>query len=211
MAEEDLSVVAQEIALQKNRFYRDNYRRTLAWLMRLLFLCAVLSVLLAWSIMERKQPKYYAAVTSGQVIPLHSLSEPVITNSFITQWSARTARILFNLNFSRYQDQISRAQPRFTPSAWVKMQSVLQNAFINNIVSNKLIVSSVVSGRPVVLSRMIIHGRYTWRVQMKMLMKFTSASAETQETLIVTMNVQRVPTLNSSQGVQITQFAAAPG
>lgn len=210
MAEENASVVAQEIVLQKNRFYRDNYRRTLSWLMRMMFLCAILSGVLAWSIINRKQPKYYAAVTSGQVIPLHSLSEPVITNSFITQWSARTARILFNLNFSRYQEQLAPAKSRFTPSAWSKMVSTLKSTFLDNIVSNKLILSSVVSGRPVVISTMIIHGRMTWRVQMKMLLKFTSASEQTQQSLIVTMNVQRVPTLNASQGVQITQFAAVP-
>lgn len=201
----------QDLAFRKNEFYRNAYRRTMKWLVSMLFIGVCLSLALSWMTYHRTQPAYYAAVMTGQVVKMHSLSEPIVTNAFITQWAALLARRIFNLNFSTYQQQLNEAQDRFTSDGWEKMLLALKNSgLITNLVQERLIMSSVVSGTPVILGKFIIHGRYTWRVQMPLLVKFTSASAETQRNFIVTMSVQRVSTLNASQSIQVTDFAAAP-
>jgi len=55
---------------------------------------------------------------------------------------------------------------------------------------------------------LVINGRYTWRVQMPILVKFTGASGETQRHFVVTMNVQRTNTLDTAQGIRIIDFVA---
>jgi intracellular multiplication protein IcmL len=200
---------SQENDIQINNFYRDAYRRTIKWVSIMAIVCAVLATVLVWMTYDPKQPLYYAAVTTGEVVPLHALSEPVVTDEFIAQWSALTTRLIYNLNFSTYQQQLSQVQDRFTPTGWDKMMAALKNSgLIDELVNNKLIVTSVVTGQPVILGRLIIHGRYTWRVQMKLLVTFTSASAATNRSLVVTMNVQRVSTLSAANGIQVVDFSA---
>jgi hypothetical protein len=159
---------------------------------------------------DPKQPPYYAAVTTGEVVSLHALSEPVGTNEFIAQWSALTTRLIYDLSFSTYQQQLAAAKPRFTPEGWDKMMAALKDSgMLSNLVDNRLIITSVVSGPPIILGRLIIHGRYTWRVQMKLLVTYTSANAVKKQRLVVTMNVQRVPTLDAPNGIQVIDFSAA--
>lgn len=199
----------QELAFRKNELYRNSYRRTMRWIVRLLFITLILSATLFWMTIRRPQPMYYAAVTNGQVLQMHPLSEPVITNKFIVSWAALTARRIFNISFVNYQDKLNEVRGRFTPGGWQEMQNALQSSgLIQNMTSNKLIVSSVVSGSPVILSRMIVNGRFTWRIQMQLLVKYTSASEESHERLVVTMTIERIPTLDSAQGIQINDFTA---
>lgn len=200
---------AQELAFQKNNFYRDQYRITMLWVVRLAVVGVILSVILGWMIWDPKQPPYYATMTTGEVIPLHSLSQPVVTDEFITQWAALTTRAVFNLNFSTYQQELNELKNKFTLDGWEKMYTALQSSgLIDSMVSNKLIISSVVSGAIVIVSRYIVRGRYTWRVQMPLLVKFTSASESRQRQYLVTMDIQRVPTLETSQGIQIVNYNA---
>lgn len=200
---------SQDIAFELNNFYRDNYRRTMKVLAVMIVICAILSSVLVWMSFDKKQPLYYAAMTTGEVIPMHALSEPVVTSDFIIQWSSLTARLIYNLNFATYQQQLDQVKNRFTPNGWEKMMGALHSSgLIQQMLASKLIISSVVSGPPVILARLIIHGRFTWRVQMPMLVTYTSASESTQRKIMVTMNVQRVPTLDVPNGVQIVDFSA---
>lgn len=202
---------SQDLAFQLNKFYRDTYRRTMKFLVFLLLICAVLSCVLAWMVYDRKQPLYYAAATTGKVVPMHSLSEPVISSNFIIRWAALTTRLIYNLSFSSYQQQLSEIRPRFTSEGWQKMMGALKSSgFISEMVDNRLIVSSVVSGPPVIVARLIIRGRFTWRIQLPLLVTYTSASATSQRSIVITLDVQRVPTLNADQGIQITNFISRP-
>src|SRR3990167_570936 len=204
-----MNTESKDIAFQLNEFYRDNYRRTMKLLAVMVVICAILAFVLAWMIYDKKQPLYYAAMTTGEVIPMHALSEPVVTSDFIIRWSSLTARLIYNLNFSTYQQQLDQIKDRFTAEGWEKMNDALNaSGLIQALLNRKLIISSVVSGPPVILSRLIIHGRFTWRVQMPMLVTYTSANDETQRRILITMNVQRVPTLDVPNGVQIIDFGA---
>ncbi|MDP1573963.1 MAG: type IVB secretion system apparatus protein IcmL/DotI [Coxiellaceae bacterium] len=204
-----INTESQDLLFQLNAFYRDSYRRTMRFLTTMIFICAVLAVVLVWMSFDKKQPAYYAALTTGEVVPMHPLSEPVLTSDFITEWSALTARSIYNLNFSSYQQQLAAIQSRFTEEGWVKLMNALNSSgMIKQIVDSRLIISSVVSGPPVVISEVVLHGRFTWRVQMLVLVTYTSASEQTQRTIVVTMDVQRVPTLDVSQGIQIVSFNA---
>ncbi len=203
-----LNTQSQDNEFQLNNFYRDSYRRTMKWLSLMVVICAILALILAWITYDQKKPSYYAAITTGQVVPIHPMSEPIVTAQFIESWSARTTGLIYNnLNFATVQQQLNQARDRFTPEGWIKLNDAMKG-LVSQIVGSKLITSSVVSGPPVIVARMIIDGRYTWRVQMRLLVTFTSASASSQRQILVTMNVQRIPTLEASQGIAVTDFTA---
>src|SRR3989338_8658490 len=169
---------SQDITFQLNEFYRDNYRRTMKWLSFMIIVCAIFSAVLAWMCFDQQQPAYYAAVTTGEVVPMHALSEPVVTQDFVIEWAALTGRMIYNLSFDTYQQQLAAIQDRFTPEGWAKIMGALKaSGMIDELTNSRVIISAVVSGPPVVLAQLILHGRYTWRVQMPVLVTYTSASA----------------------------------
>lgn len=193
-----------------NKFYRDHYRRTISVLLVFSVVAVALSLILGLMSLTRKQPKYYATTTSGIIVPLHSLSEPVITQKYLLQWAEIAARTALNLDFVNYGSQLKRAKPFFTSGGWSSFNKALKSSnMLATVIDQKVRMSAVVSGAPVIQSQAIVHSRYTWRIQMPLLITFNSASQESKMRVVVTMNISRVPVLGSPQGIQISDFAAS--
>lgn len=202
----------QEKQMRKNNFFRDQYRRMLKFAILLAGLAVIQTVLLSYMTLSPAQPDYYATTTAGVVTPLHPLSQPVVTNQYLLQWSSTAVQSALNFDYVHYQDQFNQTKPYFTPGGWSKYQAAMQSSgLLDAVQKQKLVMSAVVSGPPVILNSYTTGGRFTWRVQLPVLVTFESASQKTQEALVITMNVQRVPVLDTiaGQGIQITDFVAA--
>lgn len=202
-----MSAKQSQYDVDDRTFYRDHYRNTVKWLGVFGVLAVVLALILGYMSVTREQANYYASTTTGEVIPLHSLSEPVITQAHMLQWSALAVRAAYNLDFANYKQQLNAAQQYFTPSASDKFQQALKDEdLLSTVVDQKLDMSAVVTGAPVVLNTAVLNGRFTWRVQMPILVTFNSASETRKLHLTVTMNVQRVPSLSAPSGIQVSDF-----
>jgi len=194
---------------ERNLLYRDHYRRTIKSIIVMSTSAGILAVILAGLIITTPQPKYYATTTAGQVVPMHSLSEPVVTNDYLLQWASLATRTAFNINFVNYNAQIDKAKSDFTPDGWSKfMDAMSKSGLLKTVESKKLQMNAIVAGTPVIISTAVIHGRFTWRVQLPILVTFTSASATSKSHWMVTMNIQRISTLDAYKGIQINDFSA---
>lgn len=201
---------AQQVEFSKNTFYRDQYRRVVKLLVFFSMTAIGLAAVLFYMTMRPGQPKYYATTTSGLVISLHSLSEPVITKKYLVQWASLATRQVMNIEFASYQSNLKDAKAYFTPSGWNAFNKALKSSgLLNAVTGKKLDMSAVVSGTPVILNSGDYNGRYTWRIQMPVLVTFTSASAVQHHKMIVTMNIQRVPVLSAPKGIEISNFEAS--
>lgn len=198
-----------ELEEKRSNFFRDSYRKLLNVLIFLAWVGVALSIVLGVMIYAPKQPDYYASTTQGNVTPIHSLSEPVITSDYILKWASLVALGVLNLNFDKASTQLQAQRSKFTSGGWSALNSALKSSgFMAQITDNKLIASAVVDGAPVITLREIINGRFTWIVQLPLLINFTSASENSQEHLMVTMTVKRVPVLAAPAGIQVSAFAA---
>lgn len=198
----------EQLALQKNNFYRDNYRRALFILMIMILICLAFSVILSYQILSTPKAKYYATTTTGNVIPLYSLSMPVVTNNYLLQWAGLAARACYNLDFVHYPRQLKTASAYFTSSGWSALVNAMKaSGVLKSLQKNKLYMNAVVSGPAVILDEEIIHGRYSWRVQLPLLVTYTSANENRKAGFLVTMDIMRVPVLNAEKGIQINNFS----
>lgn len=197
----------QEFEIEKNHFYRDQYRQTLGWLSLMTLICIALSAILAYITIDQKKSSYYATTASGLIIPLHTLSEPIVTNSYLLQWATLATRKAFNLDFVHFQEQMEQAKIYFTSGGWEQFLIALEKSkLLEAVKSKKLMMSAVLSDAPVVLNRDIVHGSYTWRIQLPFLITFSSASEENKLKILITANVRRVPVVDTAQGIQISDF-----
>ena len=107
---------------------------------------------------------------------------------------------------------MQRVQNNFTPDGWKYFEEALKGArTLETVLAKKLVVSAVATGAPVILEQGVINGRYAWKVQMPLLVTYQSPNEQTQQPIVVTMVVSRVPTVNTPRGIAIVSFVAAVG
>jgi len=206
MAEDALTIVAL-----RNDFYRDSYRKVMVILLLSVILNIGLGAVLFYIVTHPPMPKYFATSINGRITPVQPLDEPNQSDSAVLQWANQAAIAAFTYNFVSYRKELQAASEFFTAEGWRQFIEALEAS--NNleaVKSKKLIVSAVATRAPIILQKGILNGRYSWRVQMPILVTYQSASQFTQQNNIVTMLIQRVSTLNSPRGIGISQFIVGP-
>ncbi len=168
----------------------------------------VLAIMLVYLTLEKKPGLYYASTTNGAVQRLYAVNEPSLTKHYLLKWSEMAVRNSFSLNFDGVQNSLQKVRPEYTEQGYKSFNAALNSSGLLSTVENKkLILSPLVSDSPVIIFQGVVNGRYTWRIQMPLLLKFTSASDSVQQKRIVTIDVVRVSTLNAPKsGVQITNL-----
>lgn len=206
MAEDALAKVAM-----RNSFYRDGQRKMMFVLLMSIIGNIILCVTLSYILTHPPAPKYFATSINGRITPLVSLNMPNQSDSAILQWSNQAAIAAFSYNFVNYRTELVAASGFFTAEGWEQFINALGSSNnLDAVKSKKLVVSAVATSAPVILQKGVLNNRYSWRIQMPILVTYQSASEFSQQRLNVTMLVTRVDTLNSPRGIGIAQFISAP-
>jgi intracellular multiplication protein IcmL len=198
-----------EIASSKNARYRTGYSKLVTMLVGLVLIMVVLTSMLLLVTFMPQSPRYYATSTNGQMFPMFSLSEPVVTDNFLRQWVSTVAGGIFTVSFNDWEKQLDTYQDNFTPLAWQDLLGAYNNGgFATNLVQNQLVSSAIVSKQPRILDRSIINGRYTWAVIVPVLVYYSSAGQSSSQTITLSLTISRVPVLSDPQGIQISHIHA---
>lgn len=206
MAEDALTAVTL-----RNRFYRDGQRKLVTGLIISLMGNLLMAGMLLYEITHPPQPKYFATSINGRITPLFPLNEPNQSDSAVLQWANQAAIAAFTYNFVNYRDELQSSSGFFTADGWQQFLTALQQSNnLDAVKAKKLIVSAVATRAPIILQKGILNGRYSWRVQMPLLVTYQSASEFSQQNNVVTMLITRVSTLNSPRGIGISQFVVGP-
>jgi len=199
----------ENISQQRNLLYRDQFRRIVSVLLFFLIMGIGLFGAYIFLIYNTPATRYYASTTTGEVIPIESLSEPVVTQDYIVQWSKLVVRSAYTFDFAHSDQQLQAVEPNFTPDGWASfLKAVQDSGFLDVVKQKRLMVSSVINGPPVILDQYIMNGVYTWVVQMPVLILFNSASDHMNRQFYINLTIKRVPDLLNARGVAVTNFSA---
>jgi intracellular multiplication protein IcmL len=195
----------------RNQFYRDGQRKMMLIVLGILIVNCILIGLLGYMLTHPPEPRYFATSINGRITPLVPLNQPNQSDSAILQWANQAAISAFSYNFVNYRSELQAASGFFTADGWDQfLQALKDSNNLDAVKTKKLVVSAVATSAPVFLQKGLLNGRYSWRIQMPMLVTYQSASEFSQQSLTVTMLVTRVDTLNSPRGIGIAQFVSAP-
>jgi len=191
----------------RNDFYKDGHRKTALTLLGSILVNFILMCMLGYIVLNPPSPKYFATSINGRITPLIPMVEPNQSDSAVLQWANQAAVAAFTYNFVNYRTELQSASGFFTADGWNQFLGALQRSNnLDAVKAKKLVVSAVATKAPVILQKGVLNDRYSWRVQMPILITYQSASEFTQQNTIVTMLITRVPTLNSPRGIGISQF-----
>lgn len=199
-----------EIVTLRNEFYRDSHRKVMLALLSAIVIIFILTGAIVYQVLNPPSSKYFAVNPDGRLIKLAPMSEPNMTSSALLQWANMASIAAYTYSFVNYRTELQAASSYFTPEGWQEFIKALKDSGnLDAVITKKLIVSAVAKGAPVISDQRIINGRYTWRVQMPMLITYQSASQTSQQEVIVTLLITRVSPLNSARGIGISQFIVA--
>jgi intracellular multiplication protein IcmL len=163
----------------------------------------VLAVLLA-----RGQGRLYFAVTPDlRVMEMAPVSEPFVSPQALLNWAGETVTRAMSLDFLHWRRKLGDVRPDFDPEGFASFVNALtEGGHISKIVSERLNLSAVMEGAPVIVSQGVERGRMTWRIEMPVVVSYqTSSGVAATQRLLAEVTAQRVPPSQNPRGVVIRQ------
>lgn len=196
------------LVIARNNFYRDAYRRVVIVLLLLFVVNLGLFGTILVKIFTPAQPQYFATTSDGRIINSHKLSDPVVTDSFVTQWVSNSVRKAFSVDYVHWRKQLQDASTNFTPDGWRYFLSALKSSNnLNTLLAKKLVSDATVTSAPQITAKMVVNGHYAWKVEMPLLITYTDGKGVTQNMpWKVTVIVLRMPVKDYPQRVAINNF-----
>lgn len=198
---------ALEVVKHRNNFYRDSYRLVVI----ILFFSVLANIALAGAVVylesHKPSPKYFATTHDGRLIKMVPLNMPYMQSNALINWVTNAVTSVYTYDFLNYRKTFQDNQKYFTSGGWQAFLDQMQKSRnLKTVQDKKLVVSASPAGAAVVTNSGVLNGVYSWRVQIPIVVTYTSLSQQFSERLLVTLTVQRLSTLDSTYGVGIAQF-----
>ena len=198
-----------KLIILRNAFYRDNYRRAVFALLLVFIINCVLVGLIVDEWTHPTPPEYFATTADGRIIMLHPLSDPVLPDDFVLQWTADAVHKAFSLDYVHWREQLQEASNNFTPDGWKWFLNSLKSTNnLKTLTDLQMVSNATVTGTPEVQEKEVIDGHFAWKITMPLLVTYTSAGHTINMPISVTLIVVRMPEQNYPQRVAINNFLA---
>jgi intracellular multiplication protein IcmL len=130
-----------------------------------------------------------------------------MTDDQLKSWALQAAVAANSFNFSNVDEQLASNAKYFTTTGQQNFITALQKSGNINIIKNeKLVVSSVSTGPTVITNKGIISGRYSWNVQIPLLITYQSANSKFSQHMKTALVIVRSNEDLNHDGVGIAQF-----
>src|SRR3989344_3989240 len=198
---------ALKLVLLRKEFYRDSYRKVVLTFLLLVVLNTFLAALLIYEGTHPPKPQYFAITDDGRMIDLHPLSDPVVSDGRVLQWSAVAAQKAFELDFLHWRDQLQEASQYFTPDGWKYFLNALQSTNnLKTLTDLNMVSNAVITGAPEIQEKAIVDGHYAWKIQLPLLVTYVNANRTINQPTLVTMVVVRMPVQDTPDQIAINNF-----
>lgn len=188
-------------------WYRLQYQRAMKLALTLvLALCAALAVI-AFLVLTRPTPRYFAATPDLRLAPLVPLDKPVLTQQGLLNWVSETITNAVSLDFLEWRNKLSRVRENFEDEAFKSFLASLQSSGVLDMIKDKrLSVSAVVTRAPVIIASGLVGGKSTWKIEFPLVVSYESSQGvESTQRLMATVLVCRASTVTTPRGVVIQQ------
>ena len=192
----------------KHNFRKSAMQHLLNWVCITAACALLLAFFLLYLVLYPQKQDLYSTSINNQVQPLTPLSMPNQSDKTIINWASEAAIAAYNFNFFNADDSLQTIKRYFTDEGWEQFSAAVQSSnVLSEVKAKRIIVSAVATSTPVILEKGMLNGRFSWRVQLPILITYSaSGSAPTAPIYPVTMLINRISTLESPQGIGISQF-----
>jgi intracellular multiplication protein IcmL len=191
-------------ALLRDVYKREQHVFQNRVILILVALVAFMGVMLVVIAMRPVPTKILVEDQDGHIVPVIPTNQPITSLSVVENWMANAVVAANTYDFSNYRRQLGRAERYFTVAGWNGWLTALkQSSNFQSVLSDKMVVSAIPTSAPVLLSRGIMDGRYTWVFQLPMSITYQVLNQKTPQNITYIVKVVRVPETNHPSGMAI--------
>lgn len=194
------------LVVERALFYREQSRSLTKILMlsSAALLVMLILIIFMFTIINKKDKEYFAVSNSGSVIKMYPLKEPTVSDTRLLQIVGDASACVYNYDYVNYREQLSKCRTAFTSNGWLKFTSAIKDSKVLEIVErDKLVVSAVKSGAPIILDTGIVNGRLAWQIQTPITVNYESRTGRKTDYIVVTSTVVRADQSQYSDGIAI--------
>lgn len=204
---------ALRIVFSRNAFYRRLHFLILsAFLLSIVVIAALLGVLY-FLIKNPTGPIYFATDHIGRLTEIIPVSQPNMPLENVTDWTIEAVEKAYSYDYVNYRSQLQSTQKYFTRYGWYYYMRAL--TFSNNLLALKdrrqIVIAQVVEP-PRLVTQGLLGGAYAYKFQVPVLVTYWNPpfndTSKFSNPWIVSVIVQRQPTLQSYRGLGIVQMIA---
>ncbi len=198
-----------QTVLLRNAFYRDGCHFIKLALLLVLAAIGLLATAITYEFTHPAQPRYFAITADGRLIKIFPLTQPVVSDDFVTQWTANAVRKTFMLDYIHWREQLQSASNDYTSSGWHGFIAALeQSNDLKTLQAYNMVANATLTAAPQIARKEVVDGHYAWNVQVPLLITFTGHDKTITVPLEVTVIVLRESVQNYPQRIAINNFIA---
>jgi intracellular multiplication protein IcmL len=192
------------LVVERNLFYRDQFQIARWLFTALIAINVMLGLGLLYRFSHPAQPEYFPATADGKIFLTHPLTDPVQNDNFVMQWGCTALEKAFSLDYLHWRQNLRDTALFFTPRGWTYfMKSIKDNNNLKTLTQFDMVSDLELTGAPQILRKNVIDGHYTWKIQVPVLIKYSSKDKNIPMSALITMNIQRMPAIHYSDKIAI--------
>lgn len=151
-----------------------------------------------------------AATPDGRLVKLTPLSEPIMSDGALKNWTVSAVVEAFTLGHHDWRMRLSAIRESFTDDGYESfLQGLEESRFLTRLRDNLQVASTVARGAPVITESGVFRGRVGWRIEFPILVTFQAGRRTVTRDLVARVLVMRVPLSERFRGIGIAQLIAA--
>lgn len=205
----------RELARFRSGYYRDKFRLAVGVTFFLALVNVALVILLFGLYLA--QPRvpmdfYTSNLYNGDNTRIYPLDQAVVVPKKLIAWAQNSIVNSFDFNFVNYNDRFDNIRKYYTTKGWKEFNATLsKSGLLDNIISNKLFLSTITSSGAIILEDGIVNGHYAWRIRMPLVLVFKSventAAPHTEQKIMIDAIISRVPDIENQESVNIDSLS----
>ena len=201
------------MVLSRNGFYRDAYRRVVLILLVLFVVNCGLAGAIVYKFLNPPPAQYFAATPDGRIINIHKLTDPVVSDKFVLQWTADAVRAAFSEDYVHWRKQLQDASVNFTADGWKNFLKAFKSSNnLKTLLNMKMVSDAKLTGSPEIVAQTKVDGHWAWKVEMPLLVTYTDGKQNTiNMPWKVIVIVIRMPVKDYPQRIAINNFIPQTG
>jgi intracellular multiplication protein IcmL len=195
--------------IERKFFYRDGMRGAL----KVLLVSMVLNILLVAGLLyfaskKPPEPKYFATNNAGGLIELSSLDTPIVNLQGLNNWASKAVSSVYTYDFVNIDPQLENATNKYFSKEGKEafLDQLSSSGAMDIVKNNKLVVSTTISGSPILENQGVLNGVYSWRLKIPATVTFQGAKEVENRKVSITLLISRASTLEKEFGLEIKQW-----
>ncbi|MCL1889481.1 MAG: DotI/IcmL family type IV secretion protein [Desulfovibrionaceae bacterium] len=157
-------------------WYKSQFHRAMKMALGMALALIVALAVIAFQVMNKPTPRYFAATPDLRLAPLIPLDKPVLTQQGLLNWATKTISNAVSLDFLEWREKLTRSREHFEEEAFKSFVASLNSSGVLDMIRDKrLSVSAAVTRAPVIIASGLVGGKATWKIEFPLVVSYESS------------------------------------